>query len=64
MMSNKVDVDELASEYKSGRTLEWIARRHGLSFGTVRSRLLDRGVRLRPPGRRPLAATRIRSRPS
>jgi hypothetical protein len=48
--------------YEAGDRLEAIGRRHAVSLTAVRTRLLAENVRLRPPGRRPVA--RIVSRPA
>ena len=39
--------------YEGGKTMAAIAGRAELSVSTVRAILLDLGVKIRPPGRRP-----------
>lgn len=46
----EVDVQALVTEYLAGEGPAAIGARHGVSAQTVRSRLMEAGVRLRAPG--------------
>jgi transposase-like protein len=49
--ARQLDVGELAKRYSTGESIAQLGRRYGVSPATVRSRLLDAGVELRPrPG--------------
>jgi transposase-like protein len=46
---------ELAAAYDSGATVRDLADRFGANQRTIRKALADRGVTMRPPGRKPAA---------
>lgn len=46
----KFDIDEAAALYRSGMSLEQVADRCDVSSGTIRRRLLEKGVAMRRPG--------------
>ena len=47
-----LDVAALARDYRAGADIRKLAARYYAGYGTVRLRLLDAGVRLRPAGGR------------
>jgi len=46
----ELDLDLLVSRYREGRSINELAWDFGVSRGTVRTRLLSEGVKLRKPG--------------
>jgi Mor family transcriptional regulator len=46
---------ELAADYECGATVRELADRYGANQRTIRKVLADRGVTMRPPGRKPSA---------
>jgi Mor family transcriptional regulator len=44
---------ELAADYEGGATVRGLAARYGANQRTIRKVLADRGVAMRPPGRKP-----------
>jgi Mor family transcriptional regulator len=44
---------ELAADYEGGATVRELANRYGANQRTIRKVLADRGVAMRPPGRKP-----------
>jgi transposase-like protein len=46
---------ELASAYEAGATVRDLAERFGANQRTIRKVLAERGVTMRPPGRKPAA---------
>jgi Helix-turn-helix domain len=59
-----MNVDKLASAYRQGATLHALARATGLSYGTVRNRLVAAGVELRSRGPRPLELDALANLPT
>lgn len=51
----KKDLSKMISRYKKGETLQEIAADHECSASTVRNRLLEEGVEMRPRGKRAAA---------
>jgi Mor family transcriptional regulator len=47
---------ELAADYEGGATVRELAGRYGANQRTIRKVLADRGVVMRPPGRKPSAS--------
>jgi len=43
--------DQIVKSYKNGFSLRQIAVSHGASHGSIRSLLIEEGVKLRKPGR-------------
>jgi transposase-like protein len=49
--ADRLNPTELAARYQSGESIAQLGRRYGVSPATIRSRLIDVGVELRPrPG--------------
>lgn len=48
----KIDIEWLKEVYAEENSIPKTAKRSGLSYGTVRSRLLEAGVTLKPRGGR------------
>ncbi|MCU1375756.1 MAG: hypothetical protein JWO68_3042, partial [Actinomycetia bacterium] len=46
---------ELAADYEGGATVRDLVERYGANQRTIRKALADRGVAMRPPGRKPSA---------
>ncbi len=43
----ELDLDRLKSDYENGASVDLLAARHGVSAGTIRSRLKDAGTTMR-----------------
>ena len=54
-MEQEEVMDEMVALFQEGASIKELAEAYRCSYTTVRSRLLDRGVAMRPPGRPRLA---------
>lgn len=48
----KINTEALVAAYKYGSSIRYLAATYGVSFGTIRSRLVEAGVEFRPRGTR------------